>query len=71
MSVFYGDGFAGKHETANIGTFKSGVADRGASIRIPLGVSLEKRGYLEDRRPAANVDPYVVSRMLLQTTLKS
>jgi glutamine synthetase len=61
----------GKHETANINTFKSGVADRGASIRIPLGVSLEGKGYLEDRRPAANVDPYVVARMLIQTTLKN
>ncbi|KAG6547616.1 hypothetical protein Mapa_011065 [Marchantia paleacea] len=60
----------GKHETANIDTFKSGVADRGASIRIPLPVSLANKGYLEDRRPAANVDPYVVCRMLIQTTLK-
>ncbi|KAL3702526.1 hypothetical protein R1sor_020548 [Riccia sorocarpa] len=47
----------GKHETASIDTFKSGVADRGASIRIPLPVSLAGKGYLEDRRPAANVDP--------------
>ena len=62
---------AGLHETANINTFKSGVADRGASIRIPLGVSLEGKGYLEDRRPAANVDPYIVARMLIQTTLKN
>ncbi|KAL2649236.1 hypothetical protein R1flu_017364 [Riccia fluitans] len=60
----------GKHETASIDTFKSGVADRGASIRIPLPVSLAGKGYLEDRRPAANVDPYVVCRMLIQTTLK-
>lgn len=61
----------GKHETANISTFKSGVADRGASIRIPLPVSLAGKGYLEDRRPAANVDPYVVTRMLISTTLKN
>eukprot|EP00270_Netrium_digitus_P021827 TRINITY_DN9580_c0_g1_i1.p1 TRINITY_DN9580_c0_g1~~TRINITY_DN9580_c0_g1_i1.p1 ORF type:complete len:432 (+),score=132.87 TRINITY_DN9580_c0_g1_i1:58-1296(+) len=59
----------GKHETADIDTFKSGVADRGASIRIPLPVSLAGKGYLEDRRPAANVDPYVVTRMLISTTL--
>eukprot|EP00898_Chlorokybus_atmophyticus_P002792 jgi/Chlat1/3513/Chrsp23S03794 len=59
----------GKCETANINTFKSGVADRGASIRIPLPVSLEGKGYLEDRRPAANVDPYVVAGMLIKTTL--
>lgn len=59
----------GQHETANISTFKSGVADRGASIRIPLPVSLAGKGYLEDRRPAANVDPYVVCGMLIKTTL--
>lgn len=35
-----------------------GVADRGSSIRIPLPVQLKGYGYLEDRRPAANVDPY-------------
>jgi glutamine synthetase len=68
--LFFGGSVAGLHETANINTFKSGVADRGASIRIPLGVSLEGKGYLEDRRPAANVDPYIVARMLIQTTLK-
>ncbi|CAI5955170.1 unnamed protein product [Closterium sp. NIES-64] len=59
----------GKHETANINTFRSGVADRGSSIRIPLGVALEGKGYLEDRRPAANADPYVIARLLIQTTL--
>ncbi|KAG6552223.1 hypothetical protein Mapa_006071 [Marchantia paleacea] len=58
------------HETASIEKFKSGVADRGASVRIPLPVALANKGFLEDRRPAANVDPYVVARMLIQTTLK-
>eukprot|EP00897_Mesotaenium_endlicherianum_P000863 jgi/Mesen1/10778/ME000091S10303 len=59
----------GKHETASIDVFKAGVADRGCSIRIPRNVAIAGKGYLEDRRPAANVDPYVVARMLLQTTL--
>ena len=27
-------------------------------------------GYLEDRRPAANVDPYTVTRLLIKTILK-
>ena len=48
---------AGKHETCDINTFRYGVADRGSSIRIPLPVQLQGKGYLEDRRPAANVDP--------------
>jgi glutamine synthetase len=43
------------------------VSDRGASIRIPLHVAQEQKGYLEDRRPCANVDPYVVTRLLLET----
>lgn len=46
---------------------RSGVANRGASIRIPLPVQLANKGYLEDRRPSANVNPYIVSRLLLKT----
>jgi len=60
----------GKHETCDINTFRFGVADRGSSIRIPLPVQLAGYGYLEDRRPAANVDPYVVARLLIKTILK-
>jgi glutamine synthetase len=61
----------GKHETCDINTFKFGVADRGSSIRIPLPVQLKGYGYLEDRRPAANVNPYTVARLLIKTILKS
>lgn len=49
----------GKHETCDMNTFRYGVGDRGSSIRIPLPVQLAGKGYLEDRRPSANVDPYV------------
>lgn len=45
-----------------------GVADRGASVRIPLPVSLAGKGYFEDRRPAANVNPYTVVRLLVKST---
>ena len=58
----------GRHETAPITEFRWGVSDRGASIRIPLGTSKAGCGYLEDRRPAANMDPYRVTRLLLETT---
>ena len=55
----YGDDndlrLTGRHETGHIGTFSSGVADRGASIRIPRHVSTQGYGYLEDRRPASNI----------------
>ncbi|RWS20395.1 glutamine synthetase-like protein, partial [Leptotrombidium deliense] len=57
----------GKHETSDIHTFSSGVADRGASIRIPRQVADEGFGYLEDRRPASNCDPYVVSEAIVRT----
>jgi len=43
------------------------VANRGVSIRIPRGVAEEKKGYLEDRRPAANCDPYKVTEAIIRT----
>jgi glutamine synthetase len=70
----YGDGnearLTGRHETCDIKTFKAGVADRGCSIRIPRPVAQAGCGYFEDRRPAANADPYTVARMLISTVLK-
>lgn len=59
----------GLHETSSIHEFSAAVADRGASIRIPRHVAQEMHGYLEDRRPAANCDPYVVIRAIAQTCL--
>lgn len=58
----------GKHETCSINDFRYGVSDRGASIRIPMATANNGRGYLEDRRPAANLDPYQVCTALLETT---
>jgi glutamine synthetase len=57
----------GKYETNSINDFKFGVGDRGASIRIPAPVDKAGKGYLEDRRPAANLDPYQVFTALLET----
>jgi len=59
----------GKHETSSIHDFSSGVAHRGASIRIPRGVSDEGCGYFEDRRPASNCDPYSVVEAILKTII--
>lgn len=47
----------GRHETGHIGSFSAGVANRGCSIRIPRSCDAEGCGYLEDRRPASNIDP--------------
>lgn len=57
----------GKHETAPMDKFSAGVADRGASVRIPRSVALQGCGYLEDRRPGANANPYEVAAALLET----
>ena len=59
----------GKNETANIETFSYGNCDRGSSIRIPVNVVKDGKGYLEDRRPAANCDPYLVVAAILKTVL--
>ncbi len=58
----------GLHETASINEFKYGVSDRGASIRIPLAtVKRGWKGYLEDRRPASNGDPYSIAARIIKT----
>lgn len=60
----------GLHETCNISEFKSGVANRGCSIRVPRSVASKGHGYFEDRRPGANANPYDVALMLLSTVGK-
>jgi len=58
----------GLHETQAIDTFSFGVADRGASIRVPHGfVQSGYRGYLEDRRPNSQADPYQVTGRIVDT----
>ncbi|MDG2266183.1 MAG: glutamine synthetase GlnII [Candidatus Marinimicrobia bacterium] len=58
----------GLHETCSIKDFRYGVSDRGASIRIPMATANDGKGYLEDRRPSANMDPYEVCAILIETT---
>jgi len=70
----YGHGIeerlTGKHETCSYKEFKYGVSDRGASVRIPWQVAKDKKGYIEDRRPCANMDPYVVTRLITESVCK-
>ena len=58
----------GLHETASINEFSYGVSDRGASIRIPI-ITVENgwKGWLEDRRPASNADPYKIASRIIKT----
>jgi glutamine synthetase len=57
----------GKYETANINQFSYGVANRGASVRIGRDTESEGKGYFEDRRPASNADPYIVTGKIFET----
>jgi glutamine synthetase len=58
----------GLHETQSIDKFNHGVADRGASVRVPHAfVQAGYRGYLEDRRPNSLGDPYRIAGRILQT----
>lgn len=67
----YGDDNAerltGKNETSSMHKFSYGIANRGASIRIPTVVHRDGCGYFEDRRPSASMDPYRVTSKLLET----
>tara|TARA_Y100001970_G_scaffold271945_1_gene368028 strand:+ start:177 stop:1274 length:1098 start_codon:yes stop_codon:yes gene_type:complete len=67
----YGDGndkrMTGTCETSSMTKFTWGIADRGASVRIGREIEHDKCGYLEDRRPSANSDPYVVSYHIAKT----
>ena len=58
----------GELETSNFSEFSWGVANRGCSVRVPNDTVAEGKGYFEDRRPASNMDPYVVTAMLLELT---
>jgi len=68
----YGEGnerrMTGMHETAKLDEFSYGVANRGASIRIPRTAEKDGCGYFEDRRPASNIDPYIVTAKIFKTT---
>lgn len=57
----------GLHETSSIDKFTWGVGTRNTSIRIPNQTFNEKSGYFEDRRPSANIDPYLATSTIFKT----
>jgi len=69
--LVYGEGnearLTGRHETGSIDQFSYGVANRGASIRIPRETAAKGYGYFEDRRPASNADPYQITGIIMET----
>jgi glutamine synthetase len=69
--ALYGHGIAdrltGQHETAPYTEYSYGVSNRGASVRIPWQTEVDQKGYIEDRRPNANCDPYDVTYIMIDT----
>ena len=60
----------GANETCSIKEYRYGIGDRTASIRIPSSIEDSTTpGYLEDRRPASNGDPYEIIDRIVQTIL--
>ena len=59
----------GEHETASKDEFSAATASRAVSVRIPRQVDEKQCGYLEDRRPSSNCDPYAVTNILVKTIL--
>lgn len=59
----------GRHETSTIHEFSHGVAHRGCSIRVPRQCAEDGYGYMEDRRPSSNCDPYSVTEALVRTVI--
>jgi glutamine synthetase len=62
---------SGEYETANYNYFsfnKDRSVDRGASIRVGHDTIKDRKGYFEDRRPASNMDPYLVTSKIFETT---
>ncbi|XP_040891147.1 glutamine synthetase-like [Toxotes jaculatrix] len=55
--------------TSSFHDFSTATARRNVSVRIPAHVSCRGCKYFEDRRPAANCDPYSVMRALVETCL--
>jgi glutamine synthetase len=57
----------GNFETQSIDKFSWGVSDRGASIRVPQDTAKDWKGYIEDRRPGSNADPYKIIKEIVTT----
>ena len=71
MKMETGNGLrlTGYHETASEAVFTYGEGTRHTSIRIGTETVQNCKGYFEDRRPGSNIDPYVVTKALNDSTL--
>jgi len=57
---FISKNFVNEHFSVGVGTINT-------SIRIPKQTFADKCGYFEDRRPTANMDPYLVTTTIYKT----
>jgi glutamine synthetase len=57
----------GLHETSSMDKFTWGIGTRNTSVRIPNVTRNNGCGYFEDRRPAANIDPYLATSIIAKT----
>lgn len=68
----YGTGnemrMTGLHETAKFDEFSLGIGARGCSVRIGNDAKKNGCGYMEDRRPSSNIDPYLSCAALADIT---
>ena len=62
---------SGNHETSSYNKFTCGIGDRGVSVRINNNTYNAGYGYFEDRRPAANMDPYLVTSILMKRVIEN
>jgi len=60
----------GRLETSHWMDFTWDIGTRDTSVRIPINVSEAKCGYFEDRRPGANVNPYVIAQYIFERVLR-
>lgn len=60
----------GKHETSDYDVFTWGIGTRDTSIRIGNKTNEDQKGYFEDRRPAANMNPYIVLSLIAECCCK-
>lgn len=57
----------GLHETSCVNNFTWGIGTRNTSVRIPNATKKNGYGYFEDRRPGANIDPYLATSVIAKT----
>jgi len=70
--LLYGTGnekrMTGLHETAKFDEFTYGIGARGCSVRLGNDAKRDGCGYMEDRRPSSNIDPYLSCSALADIT---